>query len=194
MEEKNDRAQSDMGIKAFILGLIVTLISASCNKPQETPLLQGEAQADSLAEARWAKTHVPPGLGQALKTRYFEVTVNKVSTGNRVRTGNEVTDLKPEKGTKFLIINATFKNIDNESRLLTDGTVWVTYNGKDYKFDHAESIMANGWGLMLDQINPLMSIKTNLVYKMPTELTGPASFQPGRAGDNERIPLGNLPN
>ena len=76
--------------------------------------------------------------------------------------------------------------------MLTDGSVWVNYNGKDYEFDKSETIMAEGYGLLLDQINPLTSKTTNLVYKIPAEVKGEAYWQPGRASDDERILLGKL--
>jgi len=63
--------------------------------------------------------------------------------------------------------------------MLMDGSVWINYNGKDYEFDKSESIMAEGWGLFLDQINPLISKTTNLVYKIPAEIKGDIYWQPG---------------
>ena len=132
------------------------------------------------------------GIGDALQTDYFAITVNKISLKDRVNTGNQFSDLKPEEGTTYLIINATFKNTDNESRMLMDGSVWINYNGKDYEFDKSETVMLEGWGIMLDQINPLTSKTTNLVYKIPTEIKGNAYWQPGRADSEQRILLGNL--
>ena len=131
-------------------------------------------------------------VGQPLTTRYFEVTINEVNIRTSVSTGNPFTGLKQEDGTLYLILNATFKNIDDESRILTDGNVLINYNGKDYKFDYSETILADGWGLFLDQINPLTSKTTNLVYKIPREIKGPAFYRPGRASRDDLILLGNL--
>lgn len=132
------------------------------------------------------------GVGQVLQTDYFEITANKVSVKNSVSTGNEFADLKAEQGNKYLIINATFKNIDKESRMLTDGSVFINYNGKDYEFDKAETVMLEGWGTMLDQINPLTSKTTNLVYKLPAEITGTALWNPGRSDGDQTINLGEI--
>lgn len=132
------------------------------------------------------------GIGQTLKTAYFEVTVSKAGLTNKINTGNEFSDLAAEPGNQFLLITATFKNIDNESRMLTDGAVFINYNGKEYEFDKSEVVMADGYGLLLDQINPLTSKTTKLVYKLPAEIKGPAYYQPGRANDDEKIFLGNL--
>lgn len=131
-------------------------------------------------------------IGETLSTEYFDVTVNKVSIKKSVSTGNEFADLKAEPGNKYLIINTTFKNIDNESRMLMDGEVVINYNGKDYTFDKSETVMLEGWGLLLDQINPLTSKTTNIVYKIPEELKGVAYYRPGRASSNDLIELGNV--
>ena len=136
------------------------------------------------------KTNV--SVGQVLKTKYFEVTVNEAARKKSVKTGNQFTDLKAEKGIRYLVLNTTFKNIDEESRMLIDGDVIINYNGKDYTYDKSETIFADGWGLLLDQINPLTSKTTNLVYKIPEEITGRAYYRPGRSGKDDLIFLGNL--
>ena len=119
-------------------------------------------------------------------------TTRNYSPENSVSTGNQFSDLKPESGTRYLIINTTFKNTSNESRMLMDGEVLVNYNGKDYTFDKSETVMAGGYGLMLDQINPLTAKTTNLVYKIPAELKGTAYYNPARSGSDDLIDLGNI--
>lgn len=131
-------------------------------------------------------------VGQPLETRYFAITVNKVTVSDRVRTGNQFFDLPREEGNKYLIINATFKNIDNESRMIMEGSVLIGYKGDFYEYDKTEMIMAEGFGTMLDQINPLVSKTTKIVYKLPEEITGIALWQPGRSGSKEFINLGNI--
>ena len=149
---------------------------------------------DSSSNSTEQTAEKPSGVkvGEVLKTDYFDITVNKAELKDRVSTGNQFSDLKPEDGNMYLIINATFKNTDSESRMLVDGSVWINYNGKDYEFDKSETIMAEGYGLLLDQINPLTSKTTNLVYKIPAEVKGEAYWRPGRSDDDERILLGTL--
>ncbi len=74
--------------------------------------------------------------------------------------------------------------------MLMDGVVIINYNGKDYNFDKSETVMADGWGLLLDQINPLTTKTTKLVYKIPAEITGNAYYKPSRSGSNDIIDLG----
>jgi hypothetical protein len=131
-------------------------------------------------------------VGEVLRTEYFDVTVSKIYIDDNVNTGNSFSSLKKENGAVYLILTTTFKNIDNESRMIDDGSVFINYNGKEYEYDHAEPIMAEGWGIMLDQINPLTSKSTNIVYKIPKEIKGPAFYEPGRNSDSKRIYLGNI--
>lgn len=132
------------------------------------------------------------GIDDVVHTKYFDITVNEAKTRDRVSTGNQFSDLQAENGNMYLIINTTFKNTDNESRMIFEGSVWINYNGKDYEFDKSEPIMADGWGLFLEQLNPLTSKTTNLVYKIPTEIKGDIYWQPGRS--DEKIFIGNIPN
>ena len=59
---------------------------------------------------------------------------------------------------------------------------------------HAETlIIENGWGLFFDQINPLTTKTTNLVYKISSELKEqPAYWNPGRSNQRDIIYLGKL--
>ncbi|MDB5030844.1 DUF4352 domain-containing protein [Mucilaginibacter sp.] len=131
-------------------------------------------------------------VGQTLKSDMFEIRVNKVEVSDWVNTGNEFADLKREDGSQYIVFNATFKNIDTESRMLIDGKLTVNYNGKDYDFDKSETILLDGWGLVLDQINPLVSKTTNIVYKVPKELKGDVYWVPGRTSGDEKILLGAI--
>lgn len=131
-------------------------------------------------------------VGEALPTEYFDVTVNNVSVKNNVSTGNPFSDLPAEEGTRYLILDVSFKNTSDESRMLMDGVVIINYNGKDYNFDKSESVMAEGWGLLLDQINPLTTKTTKLVYKIPAEITGNAYYKPARSGSADLIDLGTI--
>jgi len=132
------------------------------------------------------------GILETLKTDYFDVTVNSVKVEDHVNTGDEFTNIPKEDGAKFLILDLSIKNTDSESRTMYDGDILVNFNGKDFKFDHAETILADGWGILLDQINPLMTKKTKVVYKIPAELKGPAFYNPGRADANQKIFLGEI--
>ncbi len=62
---------------------------------------------------------------------------------------------------------------------------FINYNGKDYTFDKTEHVMAEGWGLMFDQINLLKAKTTNLDYKIRGDLKGTAYYNPARSGSED---------
>jgi len=132
------------------------------------------------------------GIGEVLKTDYFDVVVNNATIDNHISTGNQFVDIPEQPGNKFVILDVTFKNTDNESRMLTDGELIINSNGKEYKYEKSETIMLEGWGLIIDNINPLTSKTTKIVYKIPSDIKGVAFYRPGRAGHDEVILLGNL--
>ena len=142
--------------------------------------------------AKYFNNKKATAIGEVLHTRYFDITVHKASVASRVDTGNQFADLKPEQDNLYLIIKTKFKNIDNESRMIIDGTVWIIHNGKNYEYDKSETIMLDGWGIFLDQINPLITKTTNLVYKIPREIKGPVYWRPGRTDKNDIIYLGRI--
>lgn len=136
-------------------------------------------------------------VGKPYATRYFEVTVNKVTLSPTVVTDNEFTNSmigkQADPDTVYLIINTTYKNTDTEGRSISAGDLIITVAGKDITFDKAESIHAKGWGLVLETINPMMKHTTNVVFKIPKDLKGSARFVPhSRAKSGEAVLLGNL--
>lgn len=182
------------GWKIVVTVVIASLVLNEIGEYEKSTSTSADNSSSSSSEQTEQKTEAPKGIGigETLHTDYFDITVNKVSLEDRVNTGNQFADLKPEQGNLYLIINASFKNTDTESRMLIDGSVWINYNGKNYEFDKAETIMLEGWGLLFDQINPLTTKTTNLVYKIPAEIKGNAYWQPGRADSDQKILLGNL--
>lgn len=130
-----------------------------------------------------------PTIKDTLLTDYFQIILNKAYVSKTINTGNEFANLKAESGNTFLILNVTFKNIDNESRLFAEGSVFINYNGKLLEFDNTELILDEKWGSFLDQINPLISKTTNLVYKIPDGLEGQFLWEPGRNSKNKRFLL-----
>jgi len=179
--------------KKLLIGLgVIIVIGAIANLGNDKNSDSSNSTASASATGTATSSAPSIGIGQTLKTEYFEVTITKVILTSKLNTGNEFADESAGQGNQFLVMTTTFKNIDNESRMITDGSVFINYNGKDYEFDKSETVMTDGYGLFLDQINPLTSITTKLVYKLAAEIKGPAYYKPGRANDDERIFLGNL--
>lgn len=111
---------------------------------------------------------------------HFQVTLNSCVAKDRVGTGNSFAEPKVWEGSRFLVIDATFKNIDTEGRLPAEGQVIFKSGGKEYLYDHTESILLDGYGIFLDSINPFVSMRTKIVYRIPLELRGEVFWRPGR--------------
>lgn len=132
------------------------------------------------------------GLGQTLHTRYFAVRVNKAYVSSKVSTGDEYADLPQESGNQYLIIELDLKNTDNESRMMFDGEIHIMSKGREMKYEQAETVAADGWNIIVDNINPGVTKRTKLAYKIPANISGKAYYYPARSGDGDRIFLTNL--
>ena len=168
-------------MKKLIVFALAAFLLTSCSGSKSD---KGTDSTSSDSATKQAK------IGDVIKTDYFEIVANKVTLTPKINTGNEFLDVKADPGTQFIVINCTFKNTDNESRMAIDGSVFLISNGKEYEFDKSEAVMADGYGLFLEQINPLLSKTTNLVYKVPVGEKGAVYWQPGRS--DERIYLGDF--
>ena len=156
-------------------------------------VLEAEAQGtnkrgiDKQDRTRWL-----PTVGDKLITSYFEIKLNKVWIDNKIKTGNIVSDVDAGEANLFVILDVSFKNIDNESRMIRKGALFVDCNNKMYKFEKSETIMAEGWSILLELISPLITETTKIVYKIPAEMNGPVYWEPGRNIKGTRFYCGNL--
>lgn len=123
---------------------------------------------------------------------YFEVSANKAFATNKIGTGNKYAEPKPWEGSRFFVVNASFKNISTESRLPIGGSLFINYNGKDYEFDTVEPIMLEGYNIWFKSINPLITMKTKIVYRIPNEVSGEVFWRPGRNPTDTRLWVGKV--
>ncbi len=118
---------------------------------------------------------------------YFKVTVNSCSVKARVGTGNQFVEPKVWDGSVFLVIDASFKNMDTEGRLPVVGDALIESAGKEYVYDHSETILLEGYGVFLDSVNPLVTMRTKIVYRIPSEIKGEIYWRPGRNSSNIKL-------
>lgn len=106
---------------------------------------------------------------------YFKETIGEFSAG---------------PNTKYLVIRANFKNVDQESQIVTaNGDLKViTSDGKEFSYED-DGMFTDGFG-GVEKLNPLTSLKTNLAYKVPSDLKGKVFWVPGP--ENERVYIFNL--
>jgi len=123
---------------------------------------------------------------------HFEIKADKATYGKTVGTGNKYAEPKQWEGSRFLTVYASFKNLDTESRLPASGSLFINYNGKDYEFDTVEPIMLEGYNIWFRSINPLITMKTKLVYRIPDEIHGEVFWQPGRNAGDVKLYVGSI--
>lgn len=121
---------------------------------------------------------------------YFKVAAESAYYGASVNTGNRYAEPKKWDGSRFFVIRASFKNLDTESRLPFEGSLFINYNGKDYEFDSVEPIMLEGFNIWFKKVNPLITMKTKIVYRIPDEIHGEVFWRPGRNSDGTKLWLG----
>ena len=172
--------------------IVIIVIAQSGKKSDSTEQTTTSNESGQQIEEKKNTKETFPTVGEKLRTEYFEITLNKAYIDTKIETGNQFADIKEEAGNKFLILDIIFKNIDDESRMFMDGSVYIKYNGKEYEYDKSETIMLDGWGTLLDQLNPLTTKSTKLVYKIPAEISGPVYWEPGRNSDDKKFFCGNL--
>lgn len=145
--------------------------------------------------ADYAKDYVAYVDSIVTKARigYFEISADRGQYAKTVGTGNRFSEPKSWDGSRFFIVSATFKNLDTESRMPFEGSLFITYNGKEYEFDSVEPIHSEGYNLWFHKINPLITMKTKIVYRIPDEIEGPVFWRPGRNAADTKLWLGYIP-
>lgn len=118
---------------------------------------------------------------------YFEVSTRSCSVMKSVKTNNRFSDLPAQAETSYIVLDASFKNLDSESRMPVEGDIIIVSNGKEYRFETSETVMAEGYGLRFRKMNPLITERTKLVYKVPDEISGEVYWEPGRNKDSIRL-------
>ncbi|MGL5123404.1 MAG: hypothetical protein ACRC6K_04500 [Fusobacteriaceae bacterium] len=156
---------------AILIVLVLVVVSGTSDKGTNTNKVSSK-----ISEESKKKNFV--NMNTAVKGSKFETTITNSTIKGSIDVGNVYLNVKAENDIKFVVLNSIFKNIDKESRMLFDGKLIINYNGQELTFDKSETILSDGYGIFLDQINPLSSKKTKLVYKISSKIKGPAYYKP----------------
>lgn len=121
---------------------------------------------------------------------YFKISADSAYYGPSVNTGNRFAEPKKWDGSRFFVIRASFKNLDTESRLPSEGSLFINYKGKEYEFDSVEPVMLEGFNIWFKKVNPLITMKTKIVYRIPDEIHGEVFWRPGRNSNGTKLWMG----
>ncbi len=186
--------KTQLAITGGVLAIFV-LIGAVSNKGEKgnntaTPDFK-EAVLATGSDSKEEEKKALPKVGDKIQASHFDVTLKSYKIQKSVSTGNMFVKLDPEEGNKYLILDVNYKNIDNESRMIGgEGKVFVDVNGKEFEYDKSEHILLDGWGVLLDQLNPMTQKNTKLVFKIPDELKGNIYWEP--ASRSKRFFVGEV--
>ena len=172
-------------ITLLVLALFAFLAVASGDKSEEA----GE-KIDKIGESGSNSTK-EAAIGSTVKAGDFEVTVHSFNLQNSVDTGNMFIEYKAEEGIKYGVLDIEFKNIGKQSKMITEGALSIKPKDSDPLVMESETVMLDGWGLFLDSVNPLVSKRTKLLYKLPTSVSGTIYFDP-QMGSESLFNLGQL--
>ncbi|WP_247263074.1 MULTISPECIES: hypothetical protein [Pseudomonas] len=122
----------------------------------------------------------------------LRVAANGCVARRKIGTLNPVLDPKSWTGSKFLILDASFKNTSTTSRYPSPGAVIISKNGQTYKFDKFEMVAGDGFGILSEALNPLITYRTKLVYRIPADLTGAVVWQPDDRSTDVMVSCGSI--
>jgi len=98
----------------------------------------------------------------------LKYTLNSVETKDKL---TKVWGVKKAEGT-FLIINMTMKNIGNEPEYVNDEIYVIDSQGRKFENDYESGVYLDEELSSIEKINPSMSKTGQLVFDIPTNLSG----------------------
>ena len=149
------------------------------------PYNNGDNEADESTSAEKGATY-----SASERIEHFEVTLFGCTVKSDLGLKNKSAGPKPSADSEFLILDVSFKNEDTESRIPLAGSVFINYGGKRYQFDSPETVWQDGWDLRFGKINPLLTERTKLAYRIPLHMRGDADWVPGRNQQNVKLTCG----
>ncbi|MCY1355849.1 hypothetical protein D9M69_422860 [compost metagenome] len=144
---------------------------------------QGQVLLESVREIVSASSKIT----RESSIGYFDVKINTCNVSDLPITGNKYTEPKHWAGSRFVVIDATFKNQDQEGRLPSEGSLIINHEGRELRYDSTEAIMQEGYGIYFKSVNPLITMPTKIVYRIPDEVSGEVSWEPGRNSEGKRL-------
>ncbi|MFF7709480.1 hypothetical protein [Pseudomonas sp. NPDC007930] len=97
-----------------------------------------------------------------------------------------------QPGSKFLILEATIKNLSNNPQIIVPGSVIINSGSKPYRFSVTEEIIGDPLAIPDDPINPLIPQKIRVVFRIPDEVSGLVRWEPGWNPDRLAVSCGKI--
>lgn len=177
---KRGRIVANIVLVLIAVLIAVAIIALVKDKNRNAQNKKPEATADRVPKQVFA--------GEVLETRYFDVKVTKFYTAYEIKDSIASVYLPPENGFRYLIVEISFKNTDTESKMMPEGEFQIEIAGHDPDiYKTPETMLAKGWGLFMENIEPGKTMTTKLVYKATTQVTGKMYYYPDISYNRDRI-------
>ncbi|MHD0644815.1 hypothetical protein ACYPKM_04260 [Pseudomonas aeruginosa] len=150
------------------------------------------AQLKAQTQAKREQAQRENPSSNTMKTLSFQVTANSCVAASKVGTSSSLLEPKAQPDSKFLILDATFKNISESSRLIEPGVLLVKSGGKTYRFSSYELIPHEDYVMPISGVNPLVSYRMKFVYRIPNSLSGKVVWQPGGNPSQMTVSCGTI--
>ena len=134
-------------------------------------VMENSRKQREIAKARSEEEHRQNPSSNTAKVGSFTVTANSCTSSTNIGIENARLEPRSQPGSKFLILDATFKNTSGTSQRIEPGALLVNHHGKTYTYDIIEFILDAGYGLPAGPINPLISYRAKLVYRIPNAVS-----------------------
>ncbi len=132
-------------------------------------------------------------VGQLLQFNSLDIQLLNFEITDYVNTGNRFTNLKPEQGNQYVILDVSYRNTETSPfRFRDTGILTLFIDGKIYSYDKTETVMLEGWHLLYKTLNPMNVYNTKLVYKIPIVPGAGIFWQPLTNSTNDIYALGKL--
>ena len=150
----------------LVIGIIVFVILAVGSVGGDSSSSGSGSFTKKIAEV---KEEEMGKIGEPFTTNNFEVTVSGIKAIDSQKI-NSINSLDREDGVEYLIVDVSAKNIANESKSLVSAGKLILGDGDDkIEIKNDETLLTEGYGAFLEEVNPKLSKKTKLVYKIPAD-------------------------
>lgn len=122
----------------------------------------------------------------------FDVKVNSCSA--RVSLGLRNRNHEPERweGSRFYEVDISVKNIGRESKRPVAGSIFIVKDGVEYEYDTLVPVFADGYNFGSGRLNPLLTVRSKVVYRVPDDVNGEVFWGPGGGAPAGRLWCGYM--
>lgn len=153
----------------FIISAIIVIVGNDATDETATSKPKETTTQDETPETEETKII---GIGETLEIKKISFTVNSIEETQQITAGNGMMKYSPDaEGAVYLIANVTVKN-DGTEMIQTDSSFFklIAENGATYS--PSTILVADDKFFTFEGINPGLALTGNVVFEMPSGLTG----------------------